>query len=94
MSPPPHPQVVIPVVSVKMVKKHKMARLLPNGLAVTTNTSQKVCASDTITSPLSLPWGRTAWLCLSPKSSLTPTPLFSFLVPVRFCVAALPGQCV
>ncbi|XP_045048863.2 GRAM domain-containing protein 2A isoform X2 [Desmodus rotundus] len=34
-------KVVIPVVSVKMVKKHKMARLLPNGLAVTTNTSQK-----------------------------------------------------
>ncbi|EPQ18050.1 GRAM domain-containing protein 2, partial [Myotis brandtii] len=33
--------VVIPVVSVQMVKKHKMARLLPNGLAITTNTSQK-----------------------------------------------------
>ncbi|KAF6130266.1 GRAM domain containing 2A [Phyllostomus discolor] len=24
-----------------MIKKHKMARLLPNGLAITTNTSQK-----------------------------------------------------
>lgn len=35
-------QVVIPVVSVQMIKKHKMARLLPNGLAITTNTSQKV----------------------------------------------------
>ncbi|XP_023568432.1 GRAM domain-containing protein 2A isoform X3 [Octodon degus] len=34
-------KVVIPVVSVQMVKKHKMARLLPNGLAITTNTSQK-----------------------------------------------------
>uniref|UniRef100_A0A8D0N1N2 GRAM domain containing 2A n=1 Tax=Sus scrofa TaxID=9823 RepID=A0A8D0N1N2_PIG len=34
-------QVVIPVVSVQMIKKHKMARLLPNGLAITTNTSQK-----------------------------------------------------
>lgn len=39
------PQVVIPVVSVQMVKKHKMARLLPNGLAITTNTSQKVSES-------------------------------------------------
>lgn len=28
--------------SVQMIKKHKMARLLPNGLAITTNTSQKV----------------------------------------------------
>ncbi|XP_033045418.1 GRAM domain-containing protein 2A isoform X1 [Trachypithecus francoisi] len=34
-------KVVIPVVSVQMIKKHKMARLLPNGLAITTNTSQK-----------------------------------------------------
>ncbi|XP_051012563.1 GRAM domain-containing protein 2A isoform X2 [Acomys russatus] len=34
-------KVVIPVVSVQLVKKHKMARLLPNGLAITTNTSQK-----------------------------------------------------
>ncbi|XP_055984742.1 GRAM domain-containing protein 2A isoform X2 [Sorex fumeus] len=34
-------KVAIPVVSVQMVKKHKMARLLPNGLAITTNTSQK-----------------------------------------------------
>ncbi|XP_012931584.1 GRAM domain-containing protein 2 isoform X3 [Heterocephalus glaber] len=34
-------KVVIPVVSVEMIKKHKMARLLPNGLAITTNTSQK-----------------------------------------------------
>ncbi|KAM6149705.1 GRAM domain-containing protein 2A [Erethizon dorsatum] len=34
-------KVVIPVMSVQMVKKHKMARLLPNGLAITTNTSQK-----------------------------------------------------
>ncbi|XP_063102774.1 GRAM domain-containing protein 2A isoform X4 [Cavia porcellus] len=39
--PCPASQVVIPVVSVQMVKKHKMARLLPNGLAITTNTSQK-----------------------------------------------------
>lgn len=38
-------QVVIPVVSVQMIKKHKMARLLPNGLAITTNTSQKVSES-------------------------------------------------
>ncbi|XP_006866590.1 PREDICTED: GRAM domain-containing protein 2 [Chrysochloris asiatica] len=34
-------KVVIPVVSVQMIKKHKMARLLPNGLVITTNTSQK-----------------------------------------------------
>ncbi|XP_012584191.1 PREDICTED: GRAM domain-containing protein 2 isoform X1 [Condylura cristata] len=34
-------KVVIPVLSVQMVKKHKVARLLPNGLAITTNTSQK-----------------------------------------------------
>ncbi|XP_075391836.1 GRAM domain-containing protein 2A [Tenrec ecaudatus] len=34
-------KVIIPVVSVQMIKKHKMARLLPNGLAITTNTSQK-----------------------------------------------------
>ncbi|XP_040824416.1 GRAM domain-containing protein 2A [Ochotona curzoniae] len=34
-------KVVIPVLSVQTIKKHKMARLLPNGLAVTTNTSQK-----------------------------------------------------
>lgn len=32
------------MVSVQMIKKHKMARLLPNGLAITTNTSQKVSA--------------------------------------------------
>ncbi|XP_052618661.1 GRAM domain-containing protein 2A isoform X3 [Peromyscus californicus insignis] len=34
-------KVAIPVVSVQLIKKHKMARLLPNGLAITTNTSQK-----------------------------------------------------
>lgn len=34
-------KVVIPVASVQLIKKHKMARLLPNGLAITTNTSQK-----------------------------------------------------
>ncbi|XP_076980000.1 GRAM domain-containing protein 2A isoform X4 [Tamandua tetradactyla] len=34
-------KVVIPVVSVQTIKKHKMAWLLPNGLAITTNTSQK-----------------------------------------------------
>uniref|UniRef100_A0A8C2VQP6 GRAM domain containing 2A n=1 Tax=Chinchilla lanigera TaxID=34839 RepID=A0A8C2VQP6_CHILA len=34
-------KVVIPVVSVQTVKKHKVARLLPNGLAITTNTRQK-----------------------------------------------------
>ncbi|XP_028921405.1 GRAM domain-containing protein 2A isoform X1 [Ornithorhynchus anatinus] len=34
-------KVVIPVISVQMIKKHKMARLLPNGLAITTNTSRK-----------------------------------------------------
>ncbi|GAB1294308.1 GRAM domain-containing protein 2A [Apodemus speciosus] len=34
-------KVVIPVVSVQLIKKHKMARLLPNGLAITTDTSQK-----------------------------------------------------
>lgn len=34
-------KVVIPVLSVQIIKKHKMARLLPNGLAITTSTSQK-----------------------------------------------------
>ncbi|KAM6203080.1 GRAM domain-containing protein 2A [Rhynchocyon petersi] len=34
-------KVVIPVVSVQMIKKHKLAGFLPNGLAITTNTSQK-----------------------------------------------------
>jgi len=33
---------VIPVVSVQLIKKHKTARLLPNGLAITTNASRKV----------------------------------------------------
>lgn len=42
---PLSPQVVIPLLSVQMIKKHKMARLLPNGLAITTNTSQKVSES-------------------------------------------------
>lgn len=44
-STPLPPQVVIPLVSVQMIKKHKMARLLPNGLAITTNTNQKVSES-------------------------------------------------
>lgn len=35
-------QVVIPVVSVQLIKKHKTARLLPNGLAITTTASRKV----------------------------------------------------
>lgn len=35
-------QVAIPVVSVRLVKKHKTAGLVPNGLAITTDTSQKV----------------------------------------------------
>ncbi|XP_026856879.1 GRAM domain-containing protein 2A isoform X2 [Electrophorus electricus] len=34
-------KVVIPVVSVRLVKKHKTAGLVPNGLAITTDTSQK-----------------------------------------------------
>lgn len=38
----PAPQVVIPVVSVQLIKKHKTARLLPNGLAITTTASRKV----------------------------------------------------
>lgn len=35
-------QVAIPVASVRMVKKHKTAGLVPNGLAITTDSSQKV----------------------------------------------------
>lgn len=35
-------QVAIPVVSVRLVKKHKTAGLVPNGLAITTDTGQKV----------------------------------------------------
>lgn len=38
-------KVAIPVVSVQMVKKHKMARLLPNGLAITTTTQKYVFVS-------------------------------------------------
>ncbi|XP_056595129.1 GRAM domain-containing protein 2A isoform X1 [Triplophysa dalaica] len=34
-------KVAIPVVSVSLVKKHKTAGLVPNGLAITTDTSQK-----------------------------------------------------
>lgn len=33
--------VAIPVVSVRLVKKHKTAGLVPNGLAITTDTGQK-----------------------------------------------------
>ena len=32
----------IPVVSVRLVKKHKTAGLVPNGLAITMDTGQKV----------------------------------------------------
>lgn len=35
-------QVSIPVVSVRLVKKHKTAGLVPNGLAITMDTGQKV----------------------------------------------------
>lgn len=35
-------QVAIPVASVRIVKKHKTAGLVPNGLAITTDSSQKV----------------------------------------------------
>nr|XP_023670937.1 GRAM domain-containing protein 2A isoform X3 [Paramormyrops kingsleyae] len=34
-------KVAIPIVSVRLVKKHKTAGLVPNGLAITTDTSQK-----------------------------------------------------
>ncbi|XP_064844870.1 GRAM domain-containing protein 2A-like isoform X3 [Oncorhynchus masou masou] len=34
-------KVALPVVSVRLVKKHKTAGLVPNGLAITTDTSQK-----------------------------------------------------
>lgn len=95
---PLSPQVVIPLLSVQMIKKHKMARLLPNGLAITTNTSQKVSESLWATFPCQS-------LHLSPRSpqpdssrlsSLKiPHPfLFSFHIPVCFCVTALPGQCI
>ncbi|KAG8507438.1 GRAM domain-containing protein 2A [Galemys pyrenaicus] len=58
-------KVVIPVLSVQMIKKHKMARLLPNGLAITTNTSQKVSESSQgalVSSPFQSQ-ERTASLC-------------------------------
>lgn len=35
-------QVCVPVVSVQLVKKHKTAGLVPNGLAITMDTGQKV----------------------------------------------------
>ncbi|TNN65935.1 GRAM domain-containing protein 2 [Liparis tanakae] len=38
-------KVAIPVVSVRLVKKHKTAGLVPNGLAITTDTGQKVNTS-------------------------------------------------
>uniref|UniRef100_A0A1A8IMK6 GRAM domain containing 2 n=1 Tax=Nothobranchius kuhntae TaxID=321403 RepID=A0A1A8IMK6_NOTKU len=34
-------KVAIPVISVRLVKKHKTAGLVPNGLAITTDTNQK-----------------------------------------------------
>ncbi|MEQ2255558.1 GRAM domain-containing protein 2A, partial [Ilyodon furcidens] len=34
-------KVAIPVVSVRLVKKHKTAGLVPNGLAITTDSNQK-----------------------------------------------------
>nr|XP_023997478.1 GRAM domain-containing protein 2A-like [Salvelinus alpinus] len=34
-------KVSIPVVSVRLVKKHRTAGLVPNGLAITVDTSQK-----------------------------------------------------
>ncbi|KAK2493645.1 hypothetical protein MC885_019583, partial [Smutsia gigantea] len=55
-------KVVIPVVSVQMIKKHKMARLLPNGLAITTTSSQKVSESLSQRCLAGLP----AW-CRSPQ---------------------------
>ncbi|XP_069910833.1 GRAM domain-containing protein 2A isoform X2 [Oryctolagus cuniculus] len=48
-------KVVIPVLSVQIIKKHKMARLLPNGLAITTSTSQKVCESPAGSPPSPAP---------------------------------------
>ncbi|XP_022074533.1 GRAM domain-containing protein 2A-like isoform X2 [Acanthochromis polyacanthus] len=45
-------KVCIPVVSVRLVKKHKTAGLVPNGLAITTDTGQK----DEY--PELLKWGR------------------------------------
>ncbi|XP_039347457.1 GRAM domain-containing protein 2A isoform X3 [Mauremys reevesii] len=41
-------KVVIPVVSVQLIKKHKTARLLPNGLAITTNASRKVSSKKSL----------------------------------------------
>lgn len=85
-------QVVIPVVSVQMIKKHKMARLLPNGLAITTNTSQKVSEFLGQRSPVPAQES-SAWLWHTPKSFLI-SPFSVFCVPVCLCVPALPGQCV
>ncbi|XP_065589735.1 GRAM domain-containing protein 2A isoform X2 [Cyrtonyx montezumae] len=41
-------KVVIPVVSVQLIKKHKTARLLPNGLAITTTASRKVSSKKSL----------------------------------------------
>ena len=46
---PPNPtQVAVPVFSVRLVKKHKTAGLVPNGLAITTDTGQKVHTSTSV----------------------------------------------
>lgn len=92
---PLRPQVVIPVVSVQMIKKHKMARLLPNGLAITTNTSQKVSESPGQPPLVSLPSQPQDPDSGTLSSLYLPHPfLFSFSVPVRLCVTAFPGQCI
>ncbi|XP_069480755.1 GRAM domain-containing protein 2A isoform X3 [Ambystoma mexicanum] len=41
-------KVVIPVVSVQLVKKHKTARLLPNGIAITTTASRKASSKKSL----------------------------------------------
>lgn len=51
------PQVVIPVVSVQLIKKHKTARLLPNGLAITTTASRKVTPAPSRCPGPSWMWG-------------------------------------
>nr|XP_057932407.1 GRAM domain-containing protein 2A isoform X3 [Doryrhamphus excisus] len=69
-------KVCIPVVSVRLVKKHKTAGLVPNGLAITMDTGQKVngkslSVKEFLEEPSSLsmdefpevePWTRTASL--------------------------------
>lgn len=71
--------------SVQMIKKHKMARLLPNGLAITTNTSQKVSKflgqGSLVCLPIPAPGAQSLALALSQ--------VFLYLAPFCFLYSSM-----